>query len=84
MLVIWKRKSNTVVSEKGKLIDDELKRLKATWRFVEIEVRAKKVPEKAFEKDTLVLKGNQFTSYVAGKSRPRSLQDRPARKTQDH
>jgi uncharacterized protein (TIGR03067 family) len=66
LLVIWKR-SNTVVSEKGKLIDDELKRFKATWRFVEIEVQGQKVPEKAFEKDTLVLKGNQFTSYVAGK-----------------
>ncbi len=66
LLVIWKR-SKTVVSEKGKAIDEELKRFKATWRFVDIEVHGDKLPEKAFEKDTLVLKGNQFTSYVAGK-----------------
>jgi uncharacterized protein (TIGR03067 family) len=66
LLVIWKR-STTFVSEKGKAIEDELKRFKAIWRFVEIEAEGQKIPEKAFEKDTLVLKGNQFTSYVAGK-----------------
>jgi uncharacterized protein (TIGR03067 family) len=66
LVVIWKR-SKTVVSEKSKAIGDELKRFKATWRFVEIEAEGQKVPEKAFEKDTLVLRGNQFTSYVAGK-----------------
>ena len=83
LLMIWKR-SKTVVSEKGKAIEEELKRFKATWRFVEIEAEGQKVPEKAFEKDTLVLKGNQFTSYVAGKVVHGALQDQPARKTQDH
>ena len=62
----WKR-SKTVVSAKSKAIDDELKRFEATWRFVEIEVGGQKVPAKAFEKDTLVLKGKRFASYVAGK-----------------
>ena len=66
LLVIWKR-SKTVVSEKGKAIEEELKRFKATWRFIDIEAEGEKVPAKAFEKDTLVLKGNQFTSYVAGR-----------------
>jgi uncharacterized protein (TIGR03067 family) len=66
LLVVWKR-SKTVVSEKGKAIEEELKRFKATWRFVDIEAEGQKVPKKAFEKDTLVLKGNEFASYVAGK-----------------
>ena len=66
LLVIWKR-SKTVVSEKAKAIDEELKRFEATWRFVEIEVGGQKVPEKAFEKDTLILKGKRFASFVAGK-----------------
>ena len=66
LLVIWKR-SKTVVSEKGKAIEEELKRFKATWRFIDIEAEGEKIPAKAFEKDTLVLKGNQFTSYVAGR-----------------
>jgi uncharacterized protein (TIGR03067 family) len=66
LLMIWKR-SNTVVSAKGKAIEEELKRFKATWRFVEIEVGGQKVPPKAFEKDTLVLKGKSFSSFVAGK-----------------
>ena len=66
LLMIWKR-SETVVSEKGKAIEEELKRFKATWRFVDIEAEGQKVPEKAFKRDTLVLKGNQFTSYVAGR-----------------
>ena len=66
LLMIWKR-SKTVVSKKAKAIEDELKRFKATWRFVDIEAEGQRIPEKAFEKDTLVLKGNQFTSYVAGR-----------------
>jgi uncharacterized protein (TIGR03067 family) len=67
LLVVIGKRSKTVVSEKGKAIDDELKRFKATWRFVEIEAEGQKIPEKAFEKDTLVLRGNQFTSYVSGR-----------------
>jgi uncharacterized protein (TIGR03067 family) len=66
LLVTWKR-SKTFVSAKTKAMDDELKRFAATWRFVEIEVGGRKVPEKAFEKDTLILKGNRFSSYVGGK-----------------
>jgi uncharacterized protein (TIGR03067 family) len=73
LLVTWKR-SKTFVSTKAKamenkdrVIADELKRFEATWRFVEIEVGGQKVPEKAFAKDTLILKGKTFASFVAGK-----------------
>jgi uncharacterized protein (TIGR03067 family) len=66
LLVTWKR-SKTVVSEKTKAINEELKRFEATWRFVEIEVGGRKIPEKAFEKDALILKGKRFASFVAGK-----------------
>ena len=73
LLVTWKR-SKTFVSAKAKQMEasdkaiaDELKRFEARWRFVEIEVGGNKVPEKAFEKDTLVLKGKRFASFVAGK-----------------
>jgi uncharacterized protein (TIGR03067 family) len=73
LLVTWKR-SKTIVSAKPKAMEsndraiaDELKRFEATWRFVEIEVRGQKVPEKAFAKDTLILKGKTFASYVAGR-----------------
>ena len=66
LLVTWKR-SKTFVSEKTKAINEELMRFKATWRFVEIEVGGRKVPPKAFEKDTLVLKGKLFSSYVGGR-----------------
>jgi uncharacterized protein (TIGR03067 family) len=71
--VTWKR-SKTFVSTKPKPMEskdtavaDELKRFEATWRFVEIEVGGQKVPEKAFAKDTLILKGKTFASFVAGK-----------------
>ena len=66
LLVTWKR-SKTFVSTKGKAIADEHKKFEARWRFVEVEVGGKKIPTKAFEKDTLVLKGNRFASFVAGK-----------------
>jgi uncharacterized protein (TIGR03067 family) len=66
LLVTWKR-SKTVVSAKAKAIEEELKRFTATWRFVEEEFEGEKIPEKVFQKDTLVLKGKQFASYVAGK-----------------
>lgn len=66
LLVTWKR-SKTIQGPKAKAIADELKRFEATWRFVEIEVAGQKVPEKAFEKDTLILKGKRFSSYVGGK-----------------
>lgn len=66
VLVTWKR-SRAVVSPKTQAISQELKRFEATWQFVEIEVGGKKVPPKAFEKDTLVLKGKRFASFVAGK-----------------
>jgi uncharacterized protein (TIGR03067 family) len=66
LLVTWKR-SKTFVSEKTKAINEELKRFKATWRFVEIEVGGQKVPPKAFERDTLVLKGKLFSSFVGGR-----------------
>jgi uncharacterized protein (TIGR03067 family) len=66
LLVTWKR-SKTFVSEKTKAINEELKRFKATWRFVEIEVGGRKVPPKAFERDALVLKGKRFSSFVGGK-----------------
>ena len=52
LLAIWKR-SKSFVSEKGKAIEEELKRFKATWRFIDIEAEGQKVPEKVFEKDTL-------------------------------
>ena len=73
LLVTWKR-SKAFVSAKAKAMEntdkaiaDELKRFEATWRFVEIEVGGQKVPEKAFAKDTLILKGKTFASFVAGK-----------------
>jgi uncharacterized protein (TIGR03067 family) len=66
LLVTWKR-SKTFVSARNKAVEEELKRFKATWRFVEIEVGGQKVPPKLFEKDTLVLKGKLFSSYVAGR-----------------
>jgi uncharacterized protein (TIGR03067 family) len=66
LLVTWKR-SKTIVSPKGKAIEEEFKRFEATWRFVAIEVAGQKIPEKAFEKDTLVLKGKRFASFVGGK-----------------
>jgi uncharacterized protein (TIGR03067 family) len=66
LLVTWKR-SKTFVSAKSKAIEEELKRFKATWRFVDIEADGQKIPEKAYERDTLVLKGGQFSSYVAGR-----------------
>lgn len=73
LLVTWKR-SKTIVTARAKAmeardkaISEELKRFEATWRFVEIEVGGQKVPAKAFEKDTLILKGKTFASFVAGK-----------------
>jgi uncharacterized protein (TIGR03067 family) len=66
LLVTWKR-SKTIVSAKAKAVEEELKRFEATWRFVEIEVNGQKVPEKAFEKDTLILNGRRFASFVGGK-----------------
>jgi uncharacterized protein (TIGR03067 family) len=66
LLVTWKR-SKVIVSAKSKAIQEELKRFAATWRFVGIEADGLKIPEKAFEKDTLILKGTRFTSYVGGK-----------------
>ena len=67
LLVTWKRSKTFVQAPRSKAIEEELKRFKATWRFVDIEADGQKIPEKAFEKDTLVLKGDQFSSYVAGK-----------------
>ena len=66
LLVVWKR-SKAIVSEKAKAIDEELKRFEATWRFVSEEFEGEKIPERVFQKDTLVLKGKQFASFVAGK-----------------
>jgi uncharacterized protein (TIGR03067 family) len=66
LLVVWKR-SKTAVNDKAKAIDEELKRFTATWRFVSIEAEGNQIPDEVFRKDTLVLKGKQFASYVAGK-----------------
>jgi uncharacterized protein (TIGR03067 family) len=66
LLVTWKR-AKTFVSAKTKAMNEELKRFEATWRFVEIEAEGQKIPSKVFEKDTLVLKGKRFASFVAGK-----------------
>lgn len=65
LLVVWKR-SQTAGGERIKAIEQELKKFDATWRFVSIEVEGTKVPEKAFENDTLTLKGKTFKSFVAG------------------
>ena len=90
LLVTWKR-SKTFVSAKTKAmenkdraIDDELKRFEATWRFVEIEVGGQKVPEKAFAKDTLILKGKTVRFVRRGQAGPRRIQDRPPGEAQDH
>jgi uncharacterized protein (TIGR03067 family) len=66
LLVVWKL-SKAGVSHHAKAIEDELKRFTATWRFVSIEAEGDQIPEEVFRKDTLVLKGKQFASYVAGK-----------------
>ena len=89
LLVTWKRSKTFVRQSQGhgdkdKAIAEELKRFEATWRFVEIEVGGKKVPAKAFEKDTLVLKGKTLRLVRRGQTGPRRIQDRPARETQDH
>jgi uncharacterized protein (TIGR03067 family) len=65
LLVVWKR-SKTAGNEKLKAIEQELKRFDATWRFVSIEIEGNKVPEGLFAKDSLTLKGKQFTSSVGG------------------
>jgi len=65
LLVVWKR-SQTAGNERIKAIEQELKKFDATWRFVAIEIEGKKVPEKAFDNDTLTLKGKTFTSFVEG------------------
>ena len=59
----------TVVSDKGKASRKSWKRSRRPGgsSAVEIEAEGQQVPEKVFEKDTLVLRGDQFTSYVAGK-----------------
>ena len=56
LLVIWKR-SKSVVSEKGKAIEEELKRFKATWRFVEIEAEGPKDSTKSLRKRHAGLEG---------------------------
>jgi len=66
LLVTWKR-SKTFVNPKTKAFAEDLKRLERQCRLVEIELGGTKIPRRAFEKDTLVLKGNRFASYVAGK-----------------
>ncbi len=66
LLVTW-RKSKTVVSAKTKAIEEELKRFNATWHFVSVEAEGMQIPKQAFEKDTLILKGKRFATFMGGK-----------------
>jgi uncharacterized protein (TIGR03067 family) len=66
LLVTWKR-SKTFVSARAKAIDEELKKFTGNWRFVSEEFDGEKLPDEVFQKDTLILKGKQFASFVAGR-----------------
>ncbi len=67
MLVVWKR-SKTVGAKRLKVVQDELKRFEATWKFVSIDAEGRPVPAELFKDDTLTLKGKRFTSTVRGRS----------------
>jgi uncharacterized protein (TIGR03067 family) len=65
LLVVWKR-SKAVGAARMKVVQDELKRFEATWKFVSIEVEGNAVPAERFQDDRLILKGKTFTSQVQG------------------
>jgi uncharacterized protein (TIGR03067 family) len=65
LLVVWKR-SPSAAGDRAKAIAEELQKFAATWRFVAVEVEGTKIPDKAFENDTLTLTGKTFTSFVEG------------------
>ena len=65
-LVTWTR-PKAVETATTNATEEELKRLGGTWRFLEEEVEGTKIPKEVFAKDTLILNGQHFTSFVAGK-----------------